>query len=426
MRPGRHKRARAVASGVLAAAVAALALPAVAGAQDVINEEAVDEVAVARELVDDAVDATADGDRERGYELARNAYLEHFELVEIPMRLRDPNLVLDMEFDFADLRDGIRAGDPIGDVRDDARIVQDGLDDVERNLTDKGVAAPLVAFGFSFSILFREGLEAVLLIAVLLGSLEAARASNYRRPLAWGAAGAVAATAVTFALAMTVVEIAPFSREVMEAVAAVLAVVVLFAVTFWLVSRLEQRRWMEFMRSRVSAAVSAGGAAAFVGLGFTAIYREGFETVLFYQALTLFAEGLLVWVALGAAAAAVALGGLGYSIFALGRKLPIKPMLVTGASILLVLSIAFAGNAVRSLQSVDVIGSTPIDGEWARLPIFLAELTGIHPTVEGIAVQAALALVYIAGAIYVFAWRPARERRLRASAPAIHAEEGTG
>jgi high-affinity iron transporter len=418
---------RAAPLAVVALAfTAALAFPGAAEARDVSNDEAVDEVVIARDLVDRAVDAASDGDREQAYELARTAYLEHFELVEIPMRLRDPNLVLDMEFDFADLRDGIRAGDDIGEVRDDARIVQSGLDDVERDLTEKGVAAPLVAFGFSFSILFREGLEAVLLIAILLGSLEAARASNYRRPLAWGAAGAVAATVVTFALAMTVIEIAPFSREVMEAVAAVLAVVVLFAVTFWLVSRLEQRRWMEFMRSRVSAAVTAGGAAAFVGLGFTAIYREGFETVLFYQALTLFAEGLLVWVALGAATAAVVLAGLGYSIFALGRKLPIKPMLVTGASILLVLSIAFAGNAVRSLQSVDVIGATPIDGEWARLPIFLAELTGIHPTVEGIAVQAALALVYVAGALYVFAWRPARERRVRSSASAVHAEEGTG
>ena len=54
------------------------------------------------------------GDRERGYELAREAYLEHFEYTEIPLRLRDPNLVLDLEFDFAAFRDGIRAGDEIG------------------------------------------------------------------------------------------------------------------------------------------------------------------------------------------------------------------------------------------------------------------------------------------------------------------------
>ena len=403
-------RLRSIA--ILAAAVAALALPSgAAAATDISVDRALDEVEIARELSDQAVDVTRAGDRERGYELAREAYLDHFEYTEVPLRLRDPNLVLDLEFQFAEFRDSIRDGAPVSEVADNERTVQSGLDDVQRSLTEKGVAAPLVAFGFSFSILFREGVEAVLVIAILLGSLEAARAANYRRPLAWGAAAAVAATALTFALSMTVIELAPVNREVLEAAAAILAVVVLFMVTFWLVSRLEQRRWMEFMRSRVSSAVATGGVIAFAGLGFTAIYREGFETVLFYQALTLYAEGLMLWVALGAAVALVALAGLGYAIFVLGRKLPIKPLLITGAAILLLLSVAYAGNAVRSLQGADVIGVTPIEGDWARLPIFLAELTGIHPTVQGIAVQASLLTVYIAGAIWVFAIQPARVRR---------------
>ena len=175
--------------------------------------------------------------------------------------------------------------------------------------TEKGVAAPPVAFGFSFSILFREGLEAVLLIAILLGSLEAARAANYRRPLAWGAAAAHRRDRGD----VRAVDDRDRARAGEPGGAGGGARRcsrwrVLFVVTFWLVSRLEQRRWMEFMRSRVSAAVATGGAIAFAGLGFTAIYREGFETVLFYQALTLYAEGLMLWVALGAAVAAAALG----------------------------------------------------------------------------------------------------------------------
>ena len=137
------------------------------------------------------------------------------------------------------------------------------------------------------------------------------------------------------------------------------------------------------MRGRASAAVTAGGAAAFAGLGFTAVFREGFETVLFYQALTLFAEGLPLWVAAGAAAAALGLAGIGYAIFGLGRKLPIRPMLITGVGLLLLLSVAFVGNAVRSLQSIDMIQATPIEGDWARLPIFLAELTGFIPPSRG-------------------------------------------
>jgi high-affinity iron transporter len=406
------RKKRAVLIAALVALIAALALPGAATAGSAVGVgEAQEEVDRALILVDESVQAAEAGEADRGYDLARSAYLDHFELVEIPLRLRNANLVLDLEFAFADLRDGIRDGESIGSIQDNAREVRAGLRDVGRELESKGFAAPALAFGFSFTILFREGLEAVLLIAVLLGSLEAARAANYRRPLAWGIAGAVLATAVTFVVATFLIEIAPVNREVIEAVASLLAVAVLFWVSFWLVSRLEQKRWMEFMRARTSSAIAAGGALAFAGLGFTAVYREGFETVLFYQTLTLFAAGLTLWVVLGAVAAAAALAGVGYAIFGLGRKLPLKPLLIGGVSILLLLSVAFAGNAVRALQEVDIIDATPIEGGWARLPIFLAEVTGIHPTKEGIAVQAALLAVYVLGAIYMFAWRPVRERR---------------
>ena len=395
----------ALISFVAAFAVVVPAAAAQSDSPDAVERAKV-EVEQAGKLTQKASDLAAEGDRDAAYDVARTAYLDHFEYAEIPLRLREPDLVLDMEFKFAAYRDAIQSGAPMSEIRDQERGILRGLDDVERSITEKGIAAPAVAFAFSFTILFREGLEAVLLIAILLGSLEAARARNYRRPLAWGAAAAIAASIATFALTLTVLEIAPVDRELLEGGAAVLAVLVLVMVCFWLVSRLEHRRWMEFMRSRVSAAVATGGALAFAGLGFTAIYREGFETVLFYQALVLFAEGLMLWVALGAAVAAGALVGVGYAILKLGKRLPIKPLLIGGAAMLLLLSVAFAGNAVRSLQGADVIGVTPIDGDWARLPIFIAEMTGIHPTVQGIAVQAALLATFVAGALWVFLLKP--------------------
>jgi high-affinity iron transporter len=355
------------------------------------------------------------GDRDRAYKIARSAYLDHFEFVEIPLRLRNPNLVLDTEFKFARMRNDLRGGASLGTIRSDVAAVRAGLLDVDRELARKGLAAPAVAFGFSFAILFREGVEAVLLIAILLGSLAAGSAQGYKRPLALGVMAAVVATAVTFLLATLVIDVAPLSRELLEAVTALLAVVVLIGVSFWLIARLEHRRRMEFMRARVAAAMAAGTTAAFVGLGFTSVYREGFETVLFYQALALFAQGLELWVVLGAVAAAIALGAVGYAILRLGRELPLKPMLVTGASVLLLLSVAFAGNAVRSLQSADVLAAHPVS--WPRLPVFLAELTGLHPTTQGLAVQGALLAVFASGALWVFALQPARRRRrLEASA----------
>jgi hypothetical protein len=82
---------------------------------------------------------------------------------------------------------------------------------------------------------------------------------------------------------------------------------------------------------------------------------------------------------------------------------------------LLLLSVAFAGNAVRSLQEAAWLSVTPIESGWARLPIFIAELTGIHPTREGIVVQLALVAVYSVGAAYMFAWKPLRRRALEAA-----------
>jgi high-affinity iron transporter len=389
------------------AALLVLAGPAAAKPNDLERGRA--EIDKASALVDQSLAAVKQGDRTRAYRLARSAYLDHYEYVEVPMRLRDPNKVLDTEFKFAQMRGDIRDGAPLSKVRRDVADVRAGLLDSDRILASKGVAAPAVAFGFSFSILFREGIEAVLLIAILLGSLSAGSAQNYKRPLGWGVLAALGATAVTWLLATLVIDIAPVNREVLEAVTALLAVAVLVAVSFWLISRLEHRRRQEFMRARVASAMAAGTTLAFAGLGFTAVYREGFETVLFYQALSLFAEGLGVWVALGAVAAAAALGGVAYAILRMGKQLPLKPMLVTGASILLLLSVAFAGNAVRSLQSADMIQATPVD--WPRLPVFLAELTGIHPTREGLVVQAAMIGIFALGAAWVFAVEPARRRR---------------
>jgi len=400
------------AFGLISLALVVLVLlPGAASAKLNDLERGRQENAIAKTLVDRSLQAAKDGDYARAYALARTAYLDHYEYVEIPLRLRDPNLVLDTEFEFADLRNDLEQHRPIEEIRADVRDVRAGILATDRAIAEKGVAAPAIAFGFSFSILFREGVEAVLLIAILLGSLAAGKASGYRRPLSLGVLAAFGATAVTWLLTTLVIDLAPVNRELMEAITALLAVVVLVVVSFWLVARIDQRRRMEFMRARVASAIAAGSAGAFAALGFTAVYREGFETVLFYQALLLFAQGLELWIALGAVVAAAALGAVAYAILRLGRTLPLKPMLLAGASILLLLSVAFVGNAVRSLQGADIVSATPVHAGWARLPVFVAELTGIHPTRESLLVQGILLAIFVLGALWTFAWLPARRRR---------------
>ena len=142
--------------------------------------------------------------------------------------------------------------------------------------------------GQSFLILFREGFEVVLLLSVLLGYLEAAKSPRLIKPILAGVALAGVATVLTVFLMPVIFSFIPVGREVLEALTALVAVAILFYVSFWLIARLEQKRWMEFVRARLWSAISIGSTASLVAVGFTAVYREGFETALFYQSLISF------------------------------------------------------------------------------------------------------------------------------------------
>jgi high-affinity iron transporter len=392
-----------------------LAGPAPARAQDARTENALNELDSARRLLDDSLELYEEGRTNDAYTAARNSYLEHFEFVEIPLRVRDETLTLQVEEDFANLRNQIDARAELNEVEQTAAEVRRGLDNAERTLSDPGLAAPLLALGYAFTILFREGLEAVLVVAALLGYLEASRNTRYRRPVLKGVAAATVATVVTFVLATAVVRVAPIERELIEAITAALAVAVLFYVSFWLVTRLEHRRWMEFVKAKVWNAATTGSTLALAGVGFTAVYREGFETVLFYQALLAFARGLQAFVIAGTALGVGALGAVAWLIFRAGRRIPVKTFLGTAVVLVMALSVAFAGNAVRGLQEAAVVPVTFID-KLPSLPIFLSQLTGWYPTRETIVAQSLLTLVYVAGAMWTFVVLPRREHRTRAVA----------
>ena len=411
-----------LAALIAAACVAALAAPAAAGAAGtgagaVSRETAIEQQRTTRASIDRSLALMKAGRRQEAFAISKAGYLKHFELVEIPLRAANPGLTLSAEEDFAEIRALIRTGAPTSEVRSKVIHLRGLVADAERQLTSKGIAAPSVVAGQAFIITLREGLEAVLLIAILFGFLESTKNGRYRRYILYGVAAAAAATVASVFLVDELFSVLPFGREVLEAITALLAVVVLFYVSFWLIARLEQRRWLEFLRARIWTAVSAGSVASLVLIGFTAVYREGFESVLFFQALTSFGKGLGAWIVAGVAAGAVVLGVIATLIFRFGRKLPIKTFLTTAVVFVMATSVAFLGNAIAALQVADVIGFTRLES-WPHLPIFLAQATGYSPTRETVIAQAALSAVYLAGAAWVFVIRPARHRAATPRAPA--------
>ncbi len=390
---------------LMAAIVAAIALAGgTASASGVSREEAIRQLDSTRRSVDETLALIKGGDAEDALQQARDGYLSHFELVETPLRVVDNDLTIKTEFQFATIRTAISDGKSVEQIRDEIIELRDLLDQGERKLTDSGVGAPALVAGQSFLLLFREGFEVVLLLAVLLGYLEAARSPEYIRPILYGVVLAAVATVATVLLMPTIFGLLPVGREVLEAITALLAVAVLFYVSFWLIARLEQKRWMEFVRARLWSAVSVGSTASLMVVGFTAVYREGFETALFYQSLLTFGEGLGWYILLGVALACIALAGVALAVFKLGRKLPVRTFMNTAVVLVMITSIALLGNAVHTLQAADVITFRRTSGP--RLPIFLAEATGIWPTVWSLLAQIILATVYVLGSFYQFVLRP--------------------
>lgn len=355
----------------------------------------------ARDLLTQAMRAYRQGDYDASYRLSREAYLDHFENIEIPLRALYPDLTLDMEYRFAQLRTQMQSAAPAEQVETTVQSVRDGLIEIDGIFSDNGVVAPALAFGASFTIIFREGMEAVLVIAAVLGFLRSSATRKGRQAVLTGVALAIAATAVTWLVIRFLIQLAPTGRELIEGIVSLVAVGVLFWVSFWLQRRLDHKRWMEFLSARASAAMASGSTLGLIGLGFTAIYREGFETALFYEVLFGFTRQMELYVLAGLVTGLVVLGVIAWLILRAGRRLPVRLFLRLAVAIVIVLSITFVGQAIQDMQEAGFMNATSLIGIVPRLPRAVADMTGIHPTLETLTGQIVMIGIYLASYVAI-------------------------
>jgi high-affinity iron transporter len=150
-------------------------------------------------------------------------------------------------------------------------------------------------------------------------------------------------------------------------------------------------------------------------LSFFTVYREGFETVLFYKAMLSFAKYMEWYVAAGLILGLVVIIGIAVVVRKLGKKLPLRVLFGLTMGIGAYMSIAFMGNAVREFQELGYIPTTPLLSVIPRLDINLATMTGIHPTLETVVAQLILLSIYIAGSLYVLVLQPRRKKAIESS-----------
>ena len=362
--------------------------------------------------LDEVVPIYNQNDTSQALATARSAYLDSYENIEIPLRPIDPDFTLEMEIKFAELRNLISSNAPSDEVVSKIAELKSGLDESERFVSGIGVVAPAIAFSSSFSIIFREGLEAALILGAILTYLEASRNEKFKKHVYAGIVLAIALTAVTWVIAQFIIEISGAQRELIEAIAGISAVAVLFWVSFWVLNKIETKKWIEFVKAKVWQATTTGSFMVFVLLSFFTVYREGFETVLFYQALFSFAKYMEIYVLAGLVLGLAVIIAVVFLVRKLGRKLPLRVLFGLTMGIGAFMSITFLGNAIREFQELGWISTTPIYNIVPRLDINVATMTGIHPTVETVVAQIILLSIYLVGSLYILFIQPRRQQKI--------------
>jgi len=361
-----------------------------------------------RARTDTALVLALGGQPESARAAAFDAYLA-FEAVERPLRARDPSLAGQLETTFANFRGRIGGALPaeLEAMRSD---LVTGLDQGERELTT--ALSPFNLFLQSLVILLREGLEAILIIGALIAFLLKTKAEERRRDVHIGVGAALVASVLTALALETIFQISRAHQEMLEGFTMLAAMAVLFYVSYWLLSKMEAARWNRFVKGKVQEAVAGGSALALPSVAFLAVYREGFETVLFYKALVVSAGAgaqTLMPVIGGIATGALALAAVYIAINRYGVRIPLKPFFGITSGFLLYMAFVFAGKGIVELQDSGLIGATIVS--WApRLPTF-----GIYPTFESLIIQALLVLLIFGALGWTFVLAP---RLSRAATPA--------
>jgi len=272
-------------------------------------------------------------------------------------------------------------------------------------------------------LVLREGLEAILVLAAVLAGLRGTNGAM-RRPVAAGAAASLGATVATWFAAVWVLGQLGGSGLDVQAATGLVAVVVLMVVMNWFLHRVYWTGWMSHHHKRrrallddVSGASRRGALVGFALLGFTAVYREGFEIVLFLQSLRLKAGSgvVLQGVALGAAMTAA----IGVLTFWLHARLPYRRMLVATGILLGFVLIVMVGEGVQEMQLAGWLPTTSIG---LAIPGWMGTWLALFPTVETLAAQA-LAAAFVIGSYFLAEHVRVRRPRRHGARPAVRASQ---
>ncbi len=352
----------------------------------------------ARDLLKRSGASFRKGNLREAADLSLDAYLYGVEPAEAALGLVDSGLVNRLERDLATYRVALTGEAPQQLAEQRLGLLMDTLEEARAGQSSAW-GGPSFTLVQSLTIILREGIEAALLVGLLLAYLTKAGRKELRVYVYWGCLGGAAAGLLTWVAGHRLL-VSGGHREALEGITSLLAAAVLFWVSLWIFRNLDVQRWKSYMQEQASRAVSAGSGWFLASAAFLAVYREAVETALFYQALWLRSGDLAAMVISGFVAGILLLFGFVVIWLKLGIRLNLKPFFVVSGIVLGTLSVIFAGYGVRELQNVGYLQETPL--KWMiALPFF-----EIWPVREGLFLQLGIVFSFLLG------WQVARRREL--------------
>ncbi|MDR1212238.1 MAG: FTR1 family iron permease [Spirochaetaceae bacterium] len=242
----------------------------------------------------------------------------------------------------------------------------------------------------SLLIILREGFEAIIIVGAIIAYLIKSGSKKNVRAVYWGSVIALGFSVVmAWVFNMLTSNAGGQNQEIIEGFTMLLAVVVLFYVSNWMVSKAESEAWSGYIEGKVKSSIARGSVFSLAFAAFLAVFREGAETILFYQALLAGNKTYISMIWLGLGIGSVLLVIIYLLIRFLSIRIPLKPFFLGTSILLFIMSISFTGSGIKELQEGSVVSVT-------LLPVnFTVDILGIYPTLETLIPQILLLILTV-------------------------------
>ena len=345
------------------------------------------------------------GDTGKAVGQVQDTYFDIFEAsgMENAVGARDANFKTELEGHFTKIVGLMNAGKDVASIQQEIAAFSAGLDKALELLG--GNQGGIALFFFSLTIILREGLEALLIVAAVIAYIHKSGHGDKQKVINNSVCWALGASVITALLFQWLLTNAAAGREILEGVTMLIAAVMLFGMSYWLLSKVEAQHWKAYLQKKIGTSLSQGSLIGLWLTSFLAVYREGAETVLFYFALAADAKTALDYgylfggLAVGIVILAVVYLIMRYSVV----RLPLKPFFIFTGIFMYLMAFIFAGKGVAELIEGKAFTPTLI-GDGTLFPKWMGDWLGIMPYRETLLPQLVL-LAAALFALWVLFWR---------------------